>query len=216
TADIEIDLVIADIGGDPRRLGKALWLRTAELQRNGMFARVEGEKARAIAANDRFRRHHLGVEQRAARQEPVQDTAVRVRPLHHRRDGEDFPVRTQLVIQRSAVDGELSSNCCTHSAHGLWKLWQLSCRLMPYSSSMSRLMIFFRLHHCNLMRRATSQKSCVPSGPTSPKRPSFQSRFSELFMNISIAYRCFAGRRFPTASGHSESAYHPCQRWRDP
>src|SRR6185437_4444138 len=121
TADIEIDLVIADIGGDPRRLGQAPGLRTAELQRNGMFARVEGEKARAIATNDRFRRHHLGVEPRAASQEPVQDTAVRVRPLHHGRDGEDFGGRVQasscfvlFPARRVYADTELL-------AHGAWK-----------------------------------------------------------------------------------------------
>src|SRR5690606_39560479 len=43
---------------------------------------------RSIAAHDRGRRHHLGVEQRPARDEPQEVPVVAIGPVHHRRDGE--------------------------------------------------------------------------------------------------------------------------------
>ena len=49
-----------------------------------MLCRIETQQPLAITADDRLRRHHLGVEPRARREKPVQDAAMPVRPVHHR------------------------------------------------------------------------------------------------------------------------------------
>ena len=53
-AAIEIDLVIAELGADPRRLGEPRRIGAAELQRDRMLARVEADAA-ARAARTRPR-----------------------------------------------------------------------------------------------------------------------------------------------------------------
>ena len=67
-ADIEVDLVIAEVRADPRRLGELRRIGAAELQRHRMLDRIEAEQPLAVAVDHRIGRHHLGVEQRAARQ----------------------------------------------------------------------------------------------------------------------------------------------------
>ena len=62
TADIEIDLVIAEILADPRGGREIARIGAAELQRDRMLARVEAEQPRAVAMNDGAGRQHLRVE----------------------------------------------------------------------------------------------------------------------------------------------------------
>jgi hypothetical protein len=40
--------------------------------------------------NDRIGHHHLSIEQRGFRQLPMQEPAMPVRPIDHRRHGENF------------------------------------------------------------------------------------------------------------------------------
>ena len=84
-AAIEIDLVVAELGADARRLREPSRLRPAELQRHGMLARVEADQPLARAEHDRVRRHHLGIEPRAAREDAMERPAAPVGPVHHRR-----------------------------------------------------------------------------------------------------------------------------------
>ena len=84
-AAIEIDLVVAEFGADARRLREPFWLRPAELERHGMLARVEADQPLARAEYDRIRRHHLGIEPRAAREDAMERPAAPVGPVHHRR-----------------------------------------------------------------------------------------------------------------------------------
>ena len=86
-ADIEVDLVIAERLADPRRLGELGRIGAAELQRDRMLLGVEAEQPVALAMDDRVGHHHFGVEQRAARQLAMEEAAMPVRPVHHRRDG---------------------------------------------------------------------------------------------------------------------------------
>lgn len=89
-AAVEVDLVVtpflAELGA-MRELGR---LAAAELQRDRMFLGVEAKMPRHVAVHQRARGHHLGVEQGAARQQPVKVAAVAVGPIHHRSDGDDF------------------------------------------------------------------------------------------------------------------------------
>ena len=88
-ADIEIDLVVAEIGADARARGaSAARIGAAELQRDRMLGRIEAEQPRAVAVQHRAGGHHLGVEQRAARQQAMEEPAMPVGPFHHRRDAE--------------------------------------------------------------------------------------------------------------------------------
>ena len=86
-ADIEIDLVVAEILADLRSGGEIARVRTAELQRHRMFAGIEAEQPRAIAMDDGAGGQHLRVEPGAPRHQPVEHAAVAVGPVHHRRDG---------------------------------------------------------------------------------------------------------------------------------
>ena len=88
-ADIEVDLVIAEVFGDPRRLGELRRLRAAKLHGKRMLLRREAEQACAVAMDHRIGDDHLGVEPRPPRQPPVEIPAVAVGPVHHRRDGND-------------------------------------------------------------------------------------------------------------------------------
>ena len=87
TADIEVDLVIAERLADARRLGELVRIGAAELQRDRLFDRVEAEQPLARPVDHRVGHHHLGVEQRAARQLAMKEPAMPIRPIHHRRDG---------------------------------------------------------------------------------------------------------------------------------
>ena len=60
--------------------------RAAELQRDRVLARRIAEQPLAVAVDDRLGGDHLGVEQRAPRQQTMEDAAMPVRPVHHRGD----------------------------------------------------------------------------------------------------------------------------------
>ena len=67
-ADIEVDLVIAEILADPRGLRELARIGPAKLQRHRMLDRVEPEQPLAVAMHDGAGRHHLRIEQRPPRQ----------------------------------------------------------------------------------------------------------------------------------------------------
>ena len=88
TADIEIDLVVAEVCGDAGALRERCRVGAAKLQRHRMLGRIEGDEPRAIAMQHRPGGDHLGVDQRPARQQAMEEPAVPVRPFHHRCDRE--------------------------------------------------------------------------------------------------------------------------------
>ena len=83
--DVEIDLVIAEIRADPRATGERHGIAAAELERHRMLGRIETDQPVAVAAQHRAGGHHLGIDQRAARQQAMEEPAVPVGPFHHRR-----------------------------------------------------------------------------------------------------------------------------------
>ncbi len=117
-ADIEIDFVIAEIGANARGRGERRGVRSAELDRDRMLGRVIGEQPRAVAAQHRRGRDHFGVEQRAPRQQAVEEPAVPVGPLHHRGDAESAIEAVHSLI--SCAFGSLSLS----SAHGSDCFWR--------------------------------------------------------------------------------------------
>ena len=76
-AAIEVDLVIAEIGADARGLGEPRRIGAAELQGDRRLASVEAKQPLARPEHHRIRRHHLCVEPRAARQQPMEGAAMR-------------------------------------------------------------------------------------------------------------------------------------------
>ena len=101
-AAIEVDLVIAEIGADSRRLSESRRVRAAELQRHRMLGRIEAEQPLARTEHDGVRRHHFGVETRATRQQPVERPAAPVGPVHHRRDGKAGDIGSHVRPYRRA------------------------------------------------------------------------------------------------------------------
>src|SRR5665213_808856 len=53
-----------------------------------MFGGVETEQTPAVAAQDRRRGQHLGIQKRPTREQPMEEPAVPVGPFHHRRNTE--------------------------------------------------------------------------------------------------------------------------------
>src|SRR5690606_15401914 len=102
-ADIQVDLAIAEIRADPRRLRKLRRLAAAELKGDGTFGRIEAEQPPAVAVDDGVGNDHLRVKQRFPCELPVQEPAMPVRPVHHRRNGKDF-VCSHSLIRRSLRD----------------------------------------------------------------------------------------------------------------
>jgi hypothetical protein len=58
---------------------------------------IEADQPLAVAVEHRAGRHHLGVEQRPAREQAMEEPAVPVGPFHHRRDGE-FSIDTNHLF----------------------------------------------------------------------------------------------------------------------
>ena len=54
-----------------------------------MLGGIETQKPLALAMDHRIGHYHLGIEQRAARELAVQEPAMPIRPVHHRRDGDN-------------------------------------------------------------------------------------------------------------------------------
>ena len=103
-AAVEIDLVVAKPGADRCGLGEPLGLRPAKLERDRMLGLIKADQPLARAEHDRVRRHHFGVEARAARKQPVERPAAPVGPVHHRRDGKAGAVRAHGGSYRRADD----------------------------------------------------------------------------------------------------------------
>ena len=97
TADIQIDLVVAEVRADARGAGQLVRITAAELEADRMLLRREAEHALAIAVKHRVRGHHLGVEERALRDQPQEIAAVAVGPLHHRRHAKAVRARTHAI-----------------------------------------------------------------------------------------------------------------------
>jgi len=63
-------------------------IAAAELERNRMFGGIVRHQPRARAVEHRAGGDHLGVDQRAAREQAMEKPAVPVGPFHHRGDAE--------------------------------------------------------------------------------------------------------------------------------
>src|SRR6202035_2684094 len=86
-----------ELRADPRASCKRTRVGTAKLQREGMLGRVETQKPRPVAMQHRAGREHLGIKQRAPRQQAMEEPAMPVGPFHHRSDGE-FAVQFQVAM----------------------------------------------------------------------------------------------------------------------
>src|SRR3954468_1697304 len=115
-ADIEVDLVIANVGADACALGERVRVRATELDGYRMFGRIEGEQALAVSAQHRAGRDHLGVEERAAREQTMEEPAMPVRPFHHRRDRK--AVRALQAMLHRAVLSAHSRGVNINRNHG--------------------------------------------------------------------------------------------------
>src|SRR5262249_16019562 len=87
-ADIQVDLAIAEIRSNARSLGERGRIGATKLKRDRLLLRIETEQPRAVAMKHGAGRHHLGIEQRMAREQTVEEPEVAVRPFHHRRNRE--------------------------------------------------------------------------------------------------------------------------------
>ncbi len=107
TAEIEIDLVIAERLGNGCACRQGVRVGAAELQRHRMLGRIETEQTLAVAAQHRAGRDHLGIKQGPPAQQPQEIAAMTVRALHHRRDGEPAvePLSGRLLGHRATVTG---------------------------------------------------------------------------------------------------------------
>ena len=97
TTHIEVDLVVAEIGADARRLRQLLRIGTTQLQRHRVLRVIEPEQALAIAVHQRGGGDHLRVQPRMRRQQPMEITAMPIRPIHHRCDGQAVHAGTSSV-----------------------------------------------------------------------------------------------------------------------
>mgnify|MGYP004143900537 CR=1 FL=1 len=88
TPDVQVDLVISVIYTDHCALRERRRVGAAELQRNGMLGRIEGEQPVARPMQDRAGGHHLGVEPHTGAYLTQEKSLVTVGPVHHRRNGE--------------------------------------------------------------------------------------------------------------------------------
>jgi hypothetical protein len=87
-AHVDVDLVIAPRRTESSRLGHHLGLAATDLQRHRMLERIEREQALGIAAKQRLRGDHLGVQQRAPGYQAHQVPLVPVGAVHHGRHAE--------------------------------------------------------------------------------------------------------------------------------
>ena len=68
TADVEVDLVVAEIGADPRGFTERFRVGAAELHRDRVLDGIEAEQPRPVAEQHGTGREHLGIEQGATRE----------------------------------------------------------------------------------------------------------------------------------------------------
>src|SRR6185437_14427651 len=86
-AHVEVDLVVTRRCAEARRLRKLARIAAAQLQRHRMLLLAVLEQAQLAATHQRGAGHHLGVQPRMRRQQPVEIAAVPIGPVHHRRHG---------------------------------------------------------------------------------------------------------------------------------
>src|SRR6185436_12854610 len=85
---IEIDLVETQVRADARAGAQRLRIAAAELESKRMLGRIVAQEPRAIAMQHRPGGQHFGIEQRPARQQPMEEPAMPIGPFHHRRNTE--------------------------------------------------------------------------------------------------------------------------------
>ena len=90
-ADIEIDFTIAEIRPDARAFLQLPRIGASKLQRDRVLESVKAEQPLAITVDHGAGRDHLGIEHRPAREQPMEEPAMPVRPFHHRGDAEAAP-----------------------------------------------------------------------------------------------------------------------------
>ncbi len=116
-ADVEVDLVVTEIRPDARRLRQLRRVTAAKLQGHRMFGRAVREQIRRIAAQQRLRRDHLRVQQRAARNQAMQEPRVAIGPVHHRRHRQAARQRGRTRGgARGGTDGVHGAALCRASA----------------------------------------------------------------------------------------------------
>ena len=93
-AAVQVDLVVAPALAQARAVRQVAGLAAAELQRHRVLGRIEVQVTRLVPVQQGSCGDHLGVEQRTARQQPMEEAAVTVGPVEHRRDAE--AVRREL------------------------------------------------------------------------------------------------------------------------
>ena len=98
-ADIEVDLGIVVGLGQRNGPGQFSRIGAAQLQGNGRFPGVEAQMAVGVAIHDRGTGDHFGEKQGFARQQPMEVSAMPIRPVDHRRDAE-FPVSFNHLMQK--------------------------------------------------------------------------------------------------------------------
>ena len=128
TADIEIDFAIAEALADARASASC---RDRSRRAAGRpDARThQSEQPLAVAVDHRAGRDHLGIEQRPARQQPVEEPAMPVSPFHHRRDAKaplavfdafcELSVTWSFLVPSHAARmrqrNQMSANACSHN-----------------------------------------------------------------------------------------------------
>ena len=90
TTDIEIDLGVAEVCGDPRRSRQVARVGAAQLQRQRLLAGIERQQPGPITMQDRAGGQHLSVKPRVRRKLAMERPTMPVCPVHHRRNTESM------------------------------------------------------------------------------------------------------------------------------
>ena len=85
-ADVEVDLVIAALLGEPGAAGQVCRVAATQLQGERVFLLAVTQIV-ALAVDDGARGHHLGIEQGLAGHQTVEITAMPIGPVQHGGDG---------------------------------------------------------------------------------------------------------------------------------
>ena len=93
----------------PRGLGEPRRIRAAELQGDGMLERVKADQFFARSEYNGVGGHHFGVEPRAAREQAMEEPAMPVRPIHHRRHGKAPEVAGAFGVVLEKIPSELAA-----------------------------------------------------------------------------------------------------------
>jgi len=87
-ADVEVDLVIAELRADARGFGQHRRVGATDLQRQGVFGCVESQQPLPVPVEDGLGRDHFRVEQSVGAQKAQKEPAMPVGPVHHGGDAE--------------------------------------------------------------------------------------------------------------------------------